>query len=170
MDYEILSMLLLNSMRVKTANLRQYMKDYRNSPKGHKTNYKARWKYNGMNFGVNDCMFDIVYNEYMIQTHCECCGIPFCKTSGKTLDHDHNIADEYNIRGVICHSCNHRRYDKEWKNPLNERHIFYNKTGRLYDFKIHVDGEKIVSKYFRTLKEATDYRDKFLNENPWIYT
>jgi len=170
MDYEILSMLLLNGMRVKTANLRQYMLDYRNSPKGHKANYKARWKYNGMNFGVNDCMFDIVYNEYMAQTHCECCGIPFCNTIGRTLDHDHNIAGEYNIRGVICHSCNHRRYDKEWNNPLNERHIFYNKAGNLYDFKIYVDSEKIVSKYFKTLKEAKDYRDKFLKENPWIYT
>jgi len=170
MDYEILSMLLLNSMRVKTLNLRKYMYDYRHSVKGHKTNYKARWKYNNMNFGENDYMFDIVYNEYMAQTHCECCGIPFSLTSGKSLDHDHNIKDKYNIRGVVCCSCNHRRYDKEWNNPLNERHIFYNKAGNLYDFKIHVDGERVVSKYFKTLKEAKDYRDKFIQENQWIYT
>lgn len=157
-------------MRVKTANMKEYMNKYRKSPTGAKANCKARWKYAKMNFGKNDYMFDTIYYQYLAQTHCETCGIPFSDQVSKTLDHDHSIPNEYNIRGIICPCCNHRRYDKEWKNPLNERHIFYNKIGKLYDFKIHVDGEKIVSKYFKTLKEAKEYRDKFIEENPWVYT
>ena len=167
MDVELFSLLLLYRMKIKTENMKKYMFDYRRSDRGSKAEHKARWRFNGMIF---DNQFENVYRDYITQTNCECCYRPFDNLNKKTLDHDHNITNKYNIRGIICHSCNHRRIDKEWSNSTGERHIFYNYTGNLYDFKLFVDNEKIVSKYFKTLYDACKYRDKWLKANPWVYT
>lgn len=153
----------------KTSNMKYYMKQYRQSTKGKSAGTKARWGFVGINFGSKE-MFKIVYNDYINQTHCECCYKPFTSLNKKTLDHDHTIKDKYNIRGIICHSCNHRREDKKWSNSTGERHIFRNEKGNLYDFKVFVDNEKIISKYFKTLYDACKYRDKWVNENKWVYT
>ena len=44
-------------------------------------------------------------------TQCEICEVKltidrYTTSTTRCLDHDHSINDRFNIRGVLCHSCN----------------------------------------------------------------
>ena len=158
--------------KMKTKDKSAYMKKYRQSANGRKRQTKAYWRSHGLNFGKNDYMFDIVYSDYLNQTHCECCGKPFASDQEKCLDHDHSdfMKDVYNIRGIICAGCNQRRRDKFFSNSTGEKFIYYNKSVNFYDVRITVEYSLICQKYFKSLYDAIAYRDKFVNDNPWIYT
>ena len=44
-------------------------------------------------------------------THCEYCNCEltidrYNTPTTRCLDHNHNITDKFNVRGVLCHSCN----------------------------------------------------------------
>lgn len=151
---------------LKTANMKQYMRDYRSSDQGARNQRKAFWTHIGMIF---EDQFDIVYNDYLAQTNCECCGVEF-DGQNKNLDHDHNNKTSYNIRGIICTQCNHRRKDKLWSNSTGERHIFWNESVKRYDLRIRLGNEFLIQCYHKNLQEAVKIRDKFIDENPWIYT
>jgi hypothetical protein len=71
--------------------------------------------------------------------------------STKCLDHDHSIKDDYNIRGVICHSCN-------VSETSTHKHVYPN--GKGYRFQKRTKG-KLFAKYFGTLEEAIAFRDAF---------
>ena len=62
----------------------------------------ASWKYQGM---VSDD-WEVTYNHYVNCDYCEWCDEPFKNSRAKNLDHDHDINNEVNIRGVLCCSCN----------------------------------------------------------------
>lgn len=156
----------------KTKDKPAYMRAYRASENGRKIQQKAYWKYMGINFGKKDYMFPIIYKDYLNQTNCECCYKEFENDQEKCLDHDHSEAmkNTYNVRGIICAGCNQRRRDKYWSNSTGEKFIYWNKTSKIYDLRITVCYELIVQKYFKSLYDAIEFRDKYVNENPWIYT
>ena len=156
----------------KTKDRPAYMRKYRQSFSGRKKQQKAYWKFMGINFGKKNYMFPIIYQDYLNETNGECCAKPFENDQEKCLDHDHSIAmkNVYNVRGIICAGCNQRRRDKFFSNSTGEKFIYWNKTSKIYDLRITVCYELIVQKYFKSLYDAIEFRDKFINENPWIYT
>jgi len=47
-----------------------------------------------------------VYDVYMNTTNCDYCNKEFKNSLDRHLDHDHNINDSNNIRGILCRVCN----------------------------------------------------------------
>ena len=77
-------------------------KKYRATPKGHLAYTIKRWK--DAEIECNE-EWDDVYEWYNETTNCDICDKAFKDSFDKCLDHDHTL-DGYNIRGVICRSCN----------------------------------------------------------------
>ena len=150
-------------------NARERNKRYREKhpDRFKKSNHKTNWKISGIIF---EDQFENVYNDYIKQTNCECCWKPFKDSKDKQLDHDHNNTTSYNVRGIVCNSCNQRRYDRKWISNTGERHIYWIIAWNGYNFKIEVCKEKIVCKYFNNLNDAIIFRDEFIKNNTWIYT
>ena len=67
----------------------------------NRTNISS-WKYQGII--SND--WDKTYQYYINCTHCEYCDKKFKNSKDRQLDHDHNINDDVNIRGILCRVCN----------------------------------------------------------------
>ena len=78
------------------------LKQYRASPKGHRIHCISQWKKRGVEC---DDEWSEVYDWYTDTTHCNLCDTIFKDSYDKCLDHDH-ILEGYNVRGVICRSCN----------------------------------------------------------------
>ena len=79
----------------------KYQKLYRNTDKGMKVMRVSQWERRGINC---DDEWDEVYEWWMSATHCDICGDEFTK-GNKCLDHDHHL-EGYNVRGILCRSCN----------------------------------------------------------------
>ena len=80
----------------------EYMKDYRKTPIGHKSNKIGSWK----KYGIRcDGAWEEVYEWHSCSTNCDICNKPFLTSKDKCLDHDHHL-DGYNIRGILCQRCN----------------------------------------------------------------
>ena len=78
-----------------------YNKDYRLKNIKHLT--IKTWKtYQGI---IHDD-WDNIYNIYMDTTKCDYCNKDFKNTLDRCLDHNHNITDSNNIRGILCRQCN----------------------------------------------------------------
>jgi len=87
-------------------NKSEYMKIYRNTYKGRKSKRVSDWKRAGILFHNYDTLYDI----FMETDECDFCGCRL-NTDYKTrkcCDHDHNIDDADNVRGILCHTCNIR--------------------------------------------------------------
>ena len=61
-----------------------------------------RWK----QYGIITNDWDNVYEIYMDTTNCNYCNKQFKNTLDRHLDHDHDIKDDNNIRGILCRVCN----------------------------------------------------------------
>ena len=70
----------------------------------NQTNTISNWRHRGIL-----CFdFELLYDIYLSTTHCEFCQVEL-NTNTKTrgcLDHNHDITDRFNIRGILCNSCN----------------------------------------------------------------
>ena len=147
--------------RERTARYRQKHKE-----RAKKTNDMCNWKRSGIIF---EDQFENIYEEYEKQTNCECCWKPFKDNKEKQLDHDHNNTTSYNVRGIVCNSCNQRREDRKWTSNTGERHIYWCNNGT-HQIKIEVCKERVICKYAKYLEDAIKIRDEFLKKNPWIHT
>ena len=79
-------------------------KEYHKTEAGRKSWLISNWKYQGIL-----CFdWDLIHELYINTTHCEFCNceLNVKGTNKKCLDHDHSINNKFNIRGVLCHSCN----------------------------------------------------------------
>tara|TARA_R110002096_G_scaffold414118_1_gene615173 strand:+ start:47 stop:424 length:378 start_codon:yes stop_codon:yes gene_type:complete len=77
---------------------------YNQSEQGIKVNRISKWK----QYGILCFDFDLLYDIFVKTTNCEFCNC-ILNTDTRTrrcLDHNHNITDRFNVRGVLCHSCN----------------------------------------------------------------
>jgi len=66
----------------------------------------SKWKQQG----ILCYDYNLLYKLYSECEKCEYCNIEL-KGKGrqkKCLDHDHNITDKFNVRGVLCNVCNIR--------------------------------------------------------------
>jgi len=80
---------------------------YRKTPQGKKSHRLTGWKH----IGVLCFDYDLLYELYINTTHCEYCNCKLTentkrKATTRCLDHDHSITDRFNVRGVLCNSCN----------------------------------------------------------------
>ena len=80
---------------------------YNQTEQGKKIGVISNWKIQGIL-----CFdWDLLYDIFLKTTNCEFCnvelksGLPL-ESNSRCLDHDHSINDKFNIRGVLCLSCN----------------------------------------------------------------
>ena len=74
-----------------------------NPEKRKKSRLISNWKRQGI---LSDD-WEATYNHFINCNYCEYCDKKFkIGKAFKALDHDHNINNEVNIRGVLCKSCN----------------------------------------------------------------
>jgi len=77
-------------------------KEYLKTPAGIKSNSISHWKY----LGIKSNNWELTYERYITSEWCEYCGKIYSNSLDRHLDHNHSIIDSYNIRGVLCRSCN----------------------------------------------------------------
>ena len=88
-------------------NNKEYYKEYRHTVKGKKSMRITDWKRKGIL-----CFdYNLLYDIYVKTSHCEFCNVEltigrYTTSTTRCLDHDHSINDMFNVRGVLCHSCN----------------------------------------------------------------
>ena len=98
--------------RIKNKEkIKKQDKEYRQTDKRKKTNRISLWKY----YGILCFDWNLLYDLFVSTTNCEFCNCEL-NTNTKTrkcLDHDHSITDKFNVRGVLCNSCNSKDVFKQ---------------------------------------------------------
>ena len=61
--------------------------------------------YNWKRYGII-CNYDEMYEKYLNTNTCDFCKKEIKMSRNRCLDHDHNITNSYNVRGVLCRRCN----------------------------------------------------------------
>ena len=138
--------------------------------KDHKAKKKYEWKIRGIIFVG---LFDEIYDIYIHSSHCDKCKNKFKNSFDRKLDHCHLITDDFNIRGVLCHSCNSKN-PQIWDNNTGEECIFKikhksYKQGFSFRIKKYWNGKYVLCKSRTTLELAIKCRDKFMAENPQYF-
>lgn len=82
-------------------------KEYLKTPKGKRSRLISGWKTKGIK--CNN--YDMLYNNYLSETHCDFCRVKFGKKGDgtgtfKTADHDHKTGL---FRNFLCQKCNVKR-------------------------------------------------------------
>ena len=96
-------------MRLWRIKNKENIKQYRNSKHNKKSKTISQWRYRGIL-----CFdYNLLYDIFLSTTRCEFCKVElttgrYNTSTTKCLDHDHNINDKFNIRGILCVSCNTR--------------------------------------------------------------
>ena len=108
-EYDRLNYLKNKEKKKETNRLyrienKEKIKEYEQTEERKKSNRISRWKY----LGILCFDFDLLYDIFLKTTHCEICNVEL-NTNTKTrkcFDHEHSINDRFNVRYVLCHSCN----------------------------------------------------------------
>ena len=89
------------------------------------------------------------------------------------MEHCHKTGK---FRNIVCTKCNHYKSDrKPTKNNTGERYISKIKhkkytQGFCFEIKITRNDKKLLQKQRKTIEDAIEVRDKFLEEHPEIFT
>lgn len=75
---------------------------YNQTDIGKKSNIISSWR----SQGILCFDYNLLYSYYINTTTCEFCDKTFTSTKDRHLDHDHSITDRFNVRRVLCRSCN----------------------------------------------------------------
>jgi len=81
-------------------------KEYNKTEKGKKSYRISHWKQRGIL-----CFdYNLLYDIFLSTNKCEFCNVLLqgIGRDCKCLDHDHSITDKFNVRGVLCKSCNNK--------------------------------------------------------------
>ena len=90
-----------NKEKIKQKNKEYREKTDMKTPKKIRCKIISNWKSRGI-----ICDYKYYYNIYLQQIKCYYCRKEFKNTKNRCLDHNHNITNDYNVRGIICRSCN----------------------------------------------------------------
>jgi len=139
-------------------------------PKRNKSSKKYDWKRRGLIFTKEE--FEEIYNRYIWASHCELCGNPFKSLRDRCMDHDH-ITGKF--RNIVCQKCNLCKSDKKFNTNTGEQYISKTKNkeyvqGFCYRIRIIRNSKEVLCKIRKTLEEAIEVRDKFIEENPQYFT
>ena len=93
------------------AYMRNYKKEYDQTPAGKKSKSISMWKYLGL---IHD-NYEQLYEDYLACFRCEICETDFKSTRDRHMDHDH---DTGKFRWFLCCSCNNNDH---WKKVLAEK-------------------------------------------------
>ena len=109
--------LLKNKEKIHERDRLKYLKNkeeklernrlYRQTEQGKKCRTIHNWRRQGIL-----CFdWDLLYDIFLKTTKCEFCEVEltigrYTTSTTKCLDHEHSITDRFNIRGILCHSCN----------------------------------------------------------------
>ena len=138
--------------------------------KYHKRLTINNWKRIGL-IETNE-MIEEIYNKCIWASHCELCGNAFTSARNRHMDHDHSTGK---FRNIVCRKCNHYKSDRKCFSNTSERYISKvkhkkYKQGFCYQIKIKRNCKRVLSTTRKTLQEAIEVRDKFLEEHPDILT
>jgi len=97
---------ILQSQRQYRLNNKDKRKEYNKTEARTKSRRIRTWK----KYGILCFDWDLLHELFIKTTHCEYCN---CELYGvgnnkKCMDHDHDITDRFNVRGVLCQICNVR--------------------------------------------------------------
>ena len=128
---------------------------YNQTPAGKKSQRISRWK----SMGIISDDYDALYERFMATTHCEKCSVlltgadPFTRTT-KSVDHDHDIKDRENVRGILCHACNS---NDKCNNTSGVPNVSYDKMQDRWEYQKMVN-RVTHRKYFKTKADAIRYK------------
>ena len=97
------------------AKMTEYSKNHYNQNKDRKQSLAKIWRNNNHNketiirwkqYGIITDDWENIYDIYMDTNNCNYCNKKFKNTLDRHLDHNHNITDSNNIRGILCRVCN----------------------------------------------------------------
>lgn len=139
--------------------------------KRHKTKTKYQWKKQGIIFDEIGHTFAWWYETYIYATHCSCCNKKFNNSRDRQLEHNHNIKDAFNVRGIVCNGCNHITKDVKIQsnNKSGEKYIYFDKSRNKWAVRINREDCKF-HKYCKSKEEAIIERNKFINDDPNFYS
>ena len=127
---------------------------YHQTPAGRKNHRIRNW----IRQGIISEDYDALYERFMSTTHCETCNVLLTignrNRTDKCLDHDHNIKDRPNVRGVLCRACNS---NDMCTNTSGVPNVCYDKSEDRWRYLKAVDGVP-HQKHFKTKEDAIRYK------------
>ena len=138
--------------------------------KYHKTRTINNWKYKGLK-ETDETILEI-YEGYIRASNCELCGNAFKSSRDRQMEHCHTTGK---FRNIVCNRCNQCKSDNKCYSNTGHRYIskVKNKTykqGFCYKIIIRRNQKRVLYKSVKTLEEAIEIRDKFLEEHPNLFT
>ena len=131
------------------------MREYDQTPAGIKRRRISHWK----DAGIISNDWGATYEKFMNTLNCENteCNVlltidRYRTATSKCLDHDHSIINEYNIRAVLCHSCN---VNNNSTNTSGVPNVYRKNNG--FEYRRTFNG-KLHYITFKTFQEACDYK------------
>jgi len=142
-----------------------YNREYGKTPAGKKSKRINTWKRAGI--VPENWDYEALYEWFIGTLNCEECNVLLTEGARTTLttrccDHDHDINDAPNVRGIICHSCNIRDRCSNTSGYIN---IQQPKRDGKWAFRINRRGLKHTKDGFKTIEEAVAYRDVWMGLN-----
>jgi len=131
---------------------------------GYKSMKIGSWKRQGI-IPPND--WDKFFETVMSIKNCEMCGKELTRDryntdSTRTVDHDHNIKHEPNVRSICCHPCNCKARGLVKNNTSGTPNISLVKKTNKWRFKKVINGVPFVKYGFDTIEDAIKFRDDYL--------
>ena len=130
----------------------------------HKTITRCLWKKLGL---IMD-NFEEIYNNYIIATHCDLCGLKFKNTRERQMDHCHETGQ---FRNIVCRSCNALKKDRKQSNNTSgykgiSRQIDKRcKQGFRWRFQVNINGKLKAIKTSVNLEKLIKFAEKWKKDN-----
>ena len=130
----------------------------------HKTITRCLWKKLGL---IMD-NFEEIYNNYIIATHCDLCGLKFKNTRERQMDHCHETGQ---FRNIVCRSCNALKKDRKQSNNTSgykgiSRQIDKRcKQGFRWRFQVNINGKLKAIKTSVNLEKLIKFAEQWKKDN-----